>query len=297
MSQQASASSLSARLDARLNVEVSSRSLGLLRIFAALTIFVHFASPWVAHRMDHEPGAMLLAWGVLGSAWFVVFGFKTRWATALMALCFTTLHLYYGVHLDMPHVVEPIGDTVQELQVAVLLALTPCGRSLSVDRALAVKRARANSEPPPPERIKWWQLELFVIQLVAVYLWTGVAGLESSWLDGTFLELYLMQFYGSADTYVAHPGFHTIVVGVAWALTIVEFIIVVGLTMRRTRPYVVWLAVAFVLAHTLAFSHKWVIGHSYLMMLAVLIACLPPSWIHELVSRQTPRPLPTPARS
>ncbi|PRP90655.1 hypothetical protein ENSA5_62730 [Enhygromyxa salina] len=264
--------------------EVSSRSLGLLRIFAALTIWVEFASPWVAHRMDDSAGTMLLAWVVLVAAWFVVFGFKTRWATAIMALAFAGLHLYYGVALGNAKLAAP----VQEFQITVLLALTPCGRSLSVDRALAVRRAKRDGCGPPPERICWWQLELFIVQTATIYLWLGYEGCDPRWLSGELLERQILQWYGS-DMFVVHPGFHRFAVVAAWTATIVEFGLVVGLLVRRLRPYAMWVALAFLFVHMLVFSTSYLGSYVFLMMMTMLIACLSPQRIHDLISLQGPR--------
>jgi hypothetical protein len=273
------------RLEAVLTAEVSSRSLGLLRIFAALSIWVEFASPWVAHRMDDYVGTWLLAWGVLIPIWFVIFGFKTRFAAAIVAMSFAGLHLYYGIHVGIEKLVYP----VQEFQVAVLLAVTPCGRSLSVDRALEVRRARREHRSPAPETVPWWWLELFILQTASIYLWQGIQGCDPAWLDGTTLELYIMQWYGTADIFELHPHFHDFVVGLAWTATALEFVIAFGLVIRRARPYVMWIAALLVFVHMLAFSHTYVNSYLYLMMMTLLISCVPPAWIHELVSLQSAR--------
>jgi hypothetical protein len=274
------------RLEAVLTAEVSSRSLGLLRIFAALSIWVEFASPWVIHRMDDYIGTGVFSWGVLIPIWFVIFGFKTRWAATIVALSFAALHLYYGLHVGVEKLVYP----VQEFQVAVLLAVTPCGRSLSVDRALEVRRARREQRPAAPETVPWWLLELFILQTATIYFWAAIQGCDATWLDGTTLELYIMQWYGNAEIFVLHPNFHDFVVGLAWTATVLEFVIAFGLLIRPARPYIVWIAALFVFVHMLAFSHNYANSYFYLLMLTVLIACVPPAWIHELVSLQAARP-------
>jgi hypothetical protein len=172
------------KLATTLNEEVSSRSLALLRIFGALSIWVEFTSPWVAHRMDDMLGTVLLAWLVLASAWLVVFGLWTRAAAIAMAVGFGVLHLYYGVHLEIEKLIYP----VREFQLAVLLAVVPCNRSLSVDRVLERRRAARAKRAPAPETIPWWTLELFVLQQCTVFLWFGVDGCRPEWLDGSVLE-------------------------------------------------------------------------------------------------------------
>lgn len=273
-----------------LGQDVSSRSLGLLRVFAALSIWVEFASPWVMHRMDDLFGTWALALLVLVPAWFVIFGLGTRVAAIIMASAFAGLHLYYGVHLGIEKLIYP----VREFQVAVLLALTPCNRSLSVDRILALRRARREQRPTPPERVPWWVVELFILQLATTFLWWGIDGLTPEWRDGSALEVEFLRLYGSADTFVAHPSFHAIMLGVAWATTILNFVLALGLLIRPLRRYLVWVAFAYLFVAMLALSRTYANSYEYLIMMTLLIACLPPTWVHELTTHQLG---PKPARA
>lgn len=268
-----------------LGAEVSSRSLAFVRIFGAMSIYVEFASPWCAHRMDDMLGTLVLAWVVLIGAWFVVFGLWTRISAIAVALSFAILHLYYGVELGIEKLVYP----VREFQLAVLLAIVPCARSLSVDRVLAKRRAkRDGTPPPPPERVPWWMLELFVLQQCSVFFWYGVDGCRPEWLDGSEIEMSFVQFYGIADSFVVHPSLSAIIHASAWGLTILNFVLAGGLLIRRARPYLCWVALAYMFAGMTLFSHTYASSYEYLISMTILIACVPPKWLDALVANQAP---------
>lgn len=127
--------------------EVSSRPLGLVRILVATDILFEFVSPWVSHRVDDNTGLLVATWVMFLANWFVLFGLKTRWATVFWMLSFGVIHLYYGRHLGLHNMQQP----VQMFQLIVILTIAPSGRSLSIDRALEVRRADKQGVAPPPE--------------------------------------------------------------------------------------------------------------------------------------------------
>jgi hypothetical protein len=98
-----------------------------------------------------------------------------------------------------------------------------------------------------------------------------------------------MQSFGTADSLVAHPSLAGILRGTAWALTILNFVLAFGLLVRRLRPYLCLVAFAYMFLAMLAFSHTYASSYEYLISMTILIACVPPAWIHELVGSQTPR--------
>jgi hypothetical protein len=283
-----------------MGAEVSSRPLGMLRIFLTYAIYAQFASPWVSHRVDDYPGTLLLTWTVFCAAAFVMLGFKTRLATAVMAVAFGVLHVYYGVILDLTpqYSIDPgqvvrarsFSETVQEFQLLVLLAITPSGRSLSIDRALAVRAARAAGREPPPERMPWWQLELFVILAASMYLWIGHDSLRETWLSGAQLQHDFIRFWSASDLFASKPWTETAFVVVAWAVMIIAFMLAIGLLSRRLRPYVMWAGVALQLAVLFNFVESWATEYHNFLMLGTLIACLDPQRVHDFISLQGDQP-------
>jgi hypothetical protein len=268
-----------AKLEAFSLTEISSRPLGLFRIFGTLTIILEFTSTWAPHRLDEIPGSLLLGWIMLISAWFVLVGYKTRWFSASMALAAAGLHLYYGVHMDNYLLYKP----VQMFQVTVLLAIAPCGRSLSFDRAIEVRKARAEGREPWPETVPWWMVELFILQIASVYLWAAYNKSDDKWLRGERMERYWVEWYGGSDSLVYSSLVHPIAVFLAWATTILEYVLAFGLLSRRARPYLMWGGVMLHVGILFMFS----VTYFSLKMLLLLGLCLPPKAVHEFVGRIT----------
>jgi hypothetical protein len=256
--------------------QVSSRSLGLIRILVALIIIFEFASPWCSHRVDDRIATLVLTWVVFVSTWFMLVGYKTRVASVLLMLSFGTLHIYYGQWLGIAQFRHPI----QEFQVITVLALAPCGRSLSLDRALEVRKARREGRAPVPEQMPYWVLDVLAVEVAAIYLWAGFDKTDPAWFRGERMEHYYMYWYGGSDSLVYTPWIHDINVVMAWATTILEFTLAIGLLFRRTRHYVVWGGFALHLGILFYFS----VTYFSMMMMTVLLACIPPRWIHNFIS-------------
>jgi hypothetical protein len=277
-----------AKLEAFATTEVSSRILGMLRLFGALTIYTEFASPWVSHRMDDYTGMFLLDQGLFAALSVLILGYKTRIAAVAAAVCFAGLHLYYGVELG----IEKVAAPVLEFQFLVLLALTPCGRSLSIDRVLAVRRAQAEGREPPPERVPWWQVELFVIAIASVHLWIAIDCSQPEWLSGATIENDLMRLWSGSDLFSYRPHVHTVAVALAWVATISAYLLAFGLLIRRWRPYLMWLGVALHFGVMLTFIATYLQSYYNLVMVATLIACFDPERLHQFISLQGDQPEP-----
>ncbi|HVI03479.1 MAG TPA: HTTM domain-containing protein [Enhygromyxa sp.] len=256
--------------------QVSSRSLGLIRILTCLDIIFEYASPWVSHRVDNELEILVLTWIVFLSNWFVLVGYKTRIASAILFCSFGVLHLWYGQWLGMNMFRQP----VQMFQVITVLALAPSGRSLSIDRALEVRRAKREGRAPPPEQLSYWVLDVLAVEVAAIYLWAGLDKTDPAWFRGERMEHYYMFWYGSSDSLIYTPWIHEISVVMAWATTILELSLAFGLVFRRTRYYVVW--GGFVLHIGILFY--FAVTYFSMMMMTVLIACIPPKWVHDFIS-------------
>jgi hypothetical protein len=278
--------SLLGRLEDLFGAEVSSRSLGLVRIVVGLMIWEQFTSPWCGHRMDDHAGTLVLAWIVLLGVWLVIWGLWTRFATVAVALAFAGIHLYYGVHLDDAKLADPI----LEFQLVALLALTPCGRSLSIDRALELRRAKNEGRPPRPERAPWWTLELFLIVVASMFFWLGWSSLDDDWLSGAFYERLVLHWYGS-DVYAAHPRLPSLLRPAAWLTTVLEFGVALGLILRPLRVYAMWVAFVLMFVNWMLFGHSYESVWVFVVPLTPLVACIPPDKLEALVADQTGAPL------
>jgi hypothetical protein len=266
---------LRSMLESIATAEISSRPLGMFRIFVAFILIYQFAGPWVSYQADKFPVAMVTVWVFFVSAFFVLVGFKTRWATTTLALSFAILHLYYGIHHDIYKFSKP----VQQFQVVVIMALCPCGRSLSIDRALEVRRAAREGREPEPERMPWWLLELFILQIAVVYLWAAEDKTDDKWFRGERMERYWIEWYGNSDSLGYSKVLHPIAVFLAWSTTILEFTLAFGLPIRRLRPYLLW---GGIMLHFGILGGLAVTYFSF-MMISILLLCMPPQWIHDFV--------------
>ncbi|KIG19349.1 hypothetical protein DB30_03905 [Enhygromyxa salina] len=278
----AQANSFSSRLARLFGAEVSSRSLGLLRVLIVTTVLFRLVSPWVSHRMDDNVGVLLASQLMFYSSFFVLVGYKTRIATAVMASTFGILHLHYGFSGEPG--LEKLTEPTVFFQAVVLLALTPCGRSLSVDRVLETRRARREGRRPAPERMPAWLLELFVFQTSAIYLWGAYDMAEPGWLSGMRLELYFLDHYGSSDSFVHLPKLENVAVVGAWFGLISCVVIGVGLLVRPTRAYVAGFALILQCVVLWTYTINWAGSYFNLMMVNMLLVCVPPQRIHTLVT-------------
>lgn len=265
-----------AKLEAFAFAEASSRSLGLIRILVALNLFNEFGVQMALHRIDGRPEVIVLAWLLLAANFFVMVGYKTRWATLVWCLCWGVLHLYFGRWLGEVPVLQ---NTVQAFQCIVVLTIAPCGRSLSIDRALEVRSARAEGRDPTPETTPAWVYDLLLLIIAVIYLWAAHDKTDPAWLHGERMEMYFIRWYGSSESLSIWPWVHPAMVAAAWSTTIVEFMLAFGLVFRRTRAWVVVLGFMLHLgiAMTLAVSY-----FSFKMMV-MLFAAVPPQRVHELI--------------
>jgi hypothetical protein len=268
---------LRTKLESFAMAEISSRPLGLFRIFAAFILIYQFAGPWVSYQVDKFPVAMVTVWVFFISAFVVMVGYKTRLATIILALSFAILQLYYGVHHDIYKFAKP----VQQFQVTVLMALAPCGRSMSVDRALEVRRAAREGREPAPERVPWWMVEMFILQIAVVYFWAAENKSDDKWFRGERMERYWVEWYGTSDSLAHSKLVHPIAVFFAYATTLLEYVLAFGLPIRRFRPYLLW---GGIILHLGILATVAVTYFSFMMIL-ILLLCVPPQWIHDFVSR------------
>lgn len=268
---------LRGRIEAFAFAEASSRALGLLRILLCLEVIYEFASPWVSHRVDHVPYLLVTTWVLFISNWFVLIGYKTRISTILWWGSFAIIHLWFGR-------IEGVLDMQQPVmcfQTMTVVMLAPSGRSLSLDRALEVRRARREGRAPPPETIPFWVYDLLAIEIAAIYFWAGQDKTDAAWFNGERMEHYFMFFYGGSDTLVYRPYVHDISVMMAWTTTVFELALAFGLIFRRTRKYVVFLGFALHIGILFYFA----VTYFSMLMLMVLFTGMPPQWFHDFIGR------------
>ncbi len=209
-----------------------------------------------------------------------------------MLTSFAVLFFYFGQHLGVTRLKQPFHP----MHVVLLLALSPCGRSCSVDRLRAVRRARARGESPPPEQMPWLYLDLFVLQICVMYFGGGVDKLDAGWLAGERLERTWMNLYVGSDALGVYPWLHDLARVSAVAVTLTEFGLIPLLTYRKTRPIAMWWGVASHLGIYFTLNAP----HFTAPVLTTYLACLDPEqfrrWTDGMILRSS-SPLSSPSGS
>lgn len=157
----------------------------------------------------------------------VAVGFQHRVAAGLLGLGFTRLLLACQT------------ASLAELALLALLsfvaAAAPLGRALSAD--VLLRPARRLDDAP------LWSLWLLRAQIGLVIVAAGLAMLESDWLHGQPLRLWLPERQGLPVLGALH-GSAAFALGMSWALALLHLGLVPALLWRRTRPwaFAAWVA-------------------------------------------------------
>ncbi|RWE73896.1 MAG: hypothetical protein EOS42_18555 [Mesorhizobium sp.] len=234
------APAMAARLAAwAAGTEGSSRSSALIRIGLAMLFWSRWAGDLLLYR-DQSPAGLFLAANFFLATALLFVGYHSRAAAVWTGSVGLAMYYYFGFELGR----EPWTHHHAYLLAvaALLIALTPCDRSYSLDRYLAVVRAERAGVPLPAERGNPWGLRLIVVQLSVLYFFAAFDKSNYAFLSGARLEQIFLWFYAGSD----YPS------GLAWLATIVSFGVVAleyclafGLPFRATRRYLVLPGLAF----------------------------------------------------
>jgi len=225
--------------DWAVDTEGSSRSSALIRIGLAMLFWSRWAGELLLYR-DQSPIGLFLAANFFVATMLLFLGYHSRIAAVWAGSVGLAMYYYFGFQLGR----EPWTHhhTYLLAVAALLIALTPCGRSYSLDRYLAVMRAERMGVAPPAERGNLWGLRLIVVQLSVLYFFTAFDKTSYAFLSGARLEAIFLWYYAGSD----YPA------GLAWLATIVSLAVVAleyglafGLPFRATRRYLVLPGLAF----------------------------------------------------
>jgi hypothetical protein len=225
--------------DWAVDTEGSSRSSALIRIGLAMLFWSRWAGELLLYR-DQSPIGLFLAANFFVATMLLFVGYHSRIAAVWTGSVGLAMYYYFGFQLGR----EPWTHhhTYLLAVAALLIALTPCGRSYSLDRYLAVMRAERMGVAPPAERGNLWGLRLIVVQLSVLYFFTAFDKTSYAFLSGARLEAIFLWYYAGSD----YPA------GLAWLATIVSLAVVAleyglafGLPFRATRRYLVLPGLAF----------------------------------------------------
>lgn len=226
-------------VDWAVGTEGSSRSSALIRIGLAILFWSRWAGELLLYR-DQSPVGLFLAVNFFLATVLLFIGYHSRIAAAWAGAVGLVMYHYFGFQLGR----EPWTHHHAYLLAvaALLIALTPCGRSYSLDRYLTVMRAERAGLPPPAERGNLWGLRLIVVQLSVLYFFAAFDKTSYAFLSGARLEAIFLWYYAGSD----YP------VGLAWPATIMspavvalEYCLAFGLPFHRSRCYLVLPGLAF----------------------------------------------------
>jgi len=228
--------------------------------------FTYLGFDWVK-PLSHS--AMLGFFAVMGlSALALAAGLFTRISAAIFCLLFTYAELIdKATYLNHYYLASLL---------ALLLAVVPSGRVWSLD---ALRRARPGGEASRAvPALAYW---LFRAQVGAVYVFAGLAKLDTDWLvRAQPLKTWLRARVESpllvglaAEPWAAYA--------MSWAGAVFDLAVVPLLLWRKTRPFAFAAACAFHLSIWLLFP----IGVFSFVMLIAISVFFAPDWPRRFVGR------------
>jgi hypothetical protein len=254
----------------------STRPLGLMRIALAVIVFARFGSELSFYQGD-SPAFLLL-----GAAFFVfstmmLVGYMAETACAGVAILLATFQFHLGYMRGFP---GWTSHHIYLLLVSVsLLALSPCGRSFSLDRYRALATAQSPREVSPEYGDLWTQ-RLIALQLGALYFWTAVDKTNWHFLSGQRLqEAFIWSYSGSALEPLISAG--ALLPMLAVTVVVVEYFLAFAIFVRRWRAWVLPIGLAL---HAVFYVLLPVSTYSATMMVLYL-ALLDPDEVHRFIDR------------
>ena len=216
-----------------IDAQGSTRSAALIRVGLAVIAWSRWANELVLFR-NPGPKYLLIALSFYVSTALMFVGYRSRFSTAWAAATMLSMYyiggIYYGREPWTHHHTYLLG-------IATLFcALTPCGRSYSLDRWLSIRKAEQEGTPMPREYGPLWGIRLISIQVALVYFWSAYNKLNWGFLSGERMQQLLMYHYFGSD-YPDWPLFGAMCLVSAWMTVLLEFALCGGLFFARTRMY------------------------------------------------------------
>lgn len=214
----------------------STRSSALIRIGLVFLAWSRWASELVLFKsLNNQSLAISIIFFVASTLMLV--GYKTRFSTLATGAILTILYTFYGIH----------HHTYLLAFLTFLSALTPAGKSYSVDRWLEVKQNTLNHLPNPLEHGNLFGLRLMQIQLCVLYFWAAYDKSSSIWVSGVRMEQYFVWFY-SAPSFPEWAYFSLLMSVLAWTVLILEYALAFGLFIPRFWALLIPLGIALHIA-------------------------------------------------
>jgi len=257
------------------HAEGSTRSIALIRIGLVFLLWSRWAfevSPFFAPSLLRVVLAAVFA----VSTTLMLIGLWTRVAVPATAAVIGAMYVH-GTLSPYPSSWQAHHAYLLVAGVA-YCALTPSERSYSVDRWLAIRRARRLGEPLPPERGNLLGLRLIALQLATIYFWGALDKTHPGYFNGARIEQVLMAKYTGSD-YPSWPGFHQAAVLLGASTVLLEYSLAFGLFVSRARRLLLPLGAFF---HGTLYFVTPVSTFSTTMILLYL-AYLDPDDVHQML--------------
>lgn len=223
----------------------------------------NFKYEWFEWVQPLSADGMTLIFYLLGLlSVFIIVGFLYRISTALFFLLFTyTFLLEQARYLNHFYLV---------ILISFIMAVVPAHRSFSVDARLFQNI-----------RQKWvpgWAVFLLQFQIGIVYFFGGIAKLNSDWLSGSPIDMWLPRRsnFPLIGEYFNLPE---VIWFVSYSGLLLDLLALPLLLIRKTRP---WMALALIFFHLMN-DRLFSIGIFPWFMIAALTLFLPPGWPGDLM--------------
>lgn len=264
----------------------STRSLAIYRMLCIAIEWAMYVPDLRPFEVVGEPRRLAVYMVFYAASLFAFVGYKTRFALAMLAAASAVSFFVDGQILHAEHHIR-----AGEWQIFGFLALTPCDRSLSVDRWLAIRRARAAGLPPPPEEGPLWALPLLQCSLAALYFYAALDKIDASWTSGMRMEGIFIRFWGYSEIFRDFPWIKPLLYVGTLGTIVIEFLLAFGLFFDRTRPITIASGI-FLHVSLFLFLALWPLSMKVMFMYLLFI---PPDRVHTFLDELLG--FPTPART
>lgn len=258
-------SALRGALVGLLSRETDTLSLAVVRIGLVLVLWARWAEV-LRLFWYRDPTHVAVGTGLLAASLFLALGLWTRVTSVLTFLGAATV-LYQWGHIEGNS--DYVHHNTQALVIALgILALTPSGRSLSLDRWWQLRQAERRGEPPPSTQGPTWAMSLFAVHLCGIYLWGAINKCNEGYLYGVDFEQQLAYLYTGSHG-LPSRSLRAWLAGAAIVSVVLEFYLAFAFFFRRHWLPAVLLAVPF---HALLYAALPVATYSALMFVLFLAA-------------------------
>jgi hypothetical protein len=251
----------------------STRSASLLRILLALLVWAQWAGPMRGIHLMGQPDRLAVSAVFWTITPFMLVGWWSRTSAGLVGLALLLNTVVSKEYIRF----EGVDQDPWFLVVAVcLLALTPCGGALSVDRWLSVRRGE--SLQPQTSQGELWAWPLLNAHLVLLLMSIALSMSRPAFRSGSRLHQHLLDtYFGSVSPLWLEP----VCAVVAPALLVSHVALAVGFTLPSLRRRAVWVSLGF---HGALFV-VLPAGVYTLFVMAMSLAVLDPDEVHRVLDR------------